>query len=715
LPQVYGRADALPRGRAKLDDLISRGVPVSPTAWRPLLHLAASRADVATTVSLLSEMRARTGKDVFDTVQLKPCFADNYLLLATGLASGFEATMALLETARAAGRTDALTYNFLIEVALGPERGTRNIAPARLRNANRAWELMEEAGVRPSLALSHRMFGIWAQSGELERAEAAFGAMREASSELLRASASLADAWESAADGGGDLETVARSLAGNPMLALGHSFISYVKMVQACIDAAAPPDKVTFYLETLRQEASERAVPVPWPISEDLLRTLAGSPPARHRQGRSSERAPPPVDLALLDLARAFQLSLAEGGASPPPAGSVTVVSALLDAGQLEAAATALCAAGDPSPRARDAAGWTPPAASWPFVVLQQKYRVMLEQAAEMEDGEAKQRVAALLQRASGVFAEEEPERVPVRVVAYAPPQEPQQPSDEAPPAHTAAAAPPPPIANVPLPPATATVAVVPLPPPPPPVAAATPSPPADAEATAPVPTAADKPLATTTVAVVPPPPPPVAAATLPPPAAMEATAPVLSAADAVDSAGRVEPAPPVEASFEAAPAEAPPAAQDSFAAAVAASRLPEPMPEPSAAEPASASELELRLSAAEAEDDFEQAADIQAEIERMDLAHADAAAAEAAVQAASPATAPSAENVSLSVEPEHERVQGEGQAELQAGDVTGPGVEAPVASAALGALQRRLAVAEEGDDFESAMELQKEIDQLEA
>ena len=190
---------------------------------------------------------ATCAQDVFDANPYKPCHVNNYRILALGAAEGFEAALAAAHAARAANKADPLTYSFLVETALGEVTSVRKRLPTSVEaneRANAVWELMRADGVRPSIALCHRMFGVWAQSGQLERAEAAFEEMRAASLLLLRSSSALADLWERAAKLGGDLSEVERQLEATPLLSLGHNFFSYVKIVESCVEAGAPIDKV---------------------------------------------------------------------------------------------------------------------------------------------------------------------------------------------------------------------------------------------------------------------------------------------------------------------------------------------------------------------------------------------------------------------------------------------------------------------------------------
>lgn len=339
---------------------------------------------------------ASVSQEVFDTYQYKPCYVHNYRLMAVGHSVGYEAALKALHEAREAGQTDPLTYNYLIHVALGAR--SEKLSAERLQRANRAWEMMAADGMRPSIALCHRMLGVWAQSNQLDRAEAAFESMRAASKELLESSTSLAALWEDAI-ASGDLSHIAEQLAGVPSLMLGHTFTSYVRMIEACVRASAPAELTAKYVWAATSEAAERGTSIPWHVSEAILRCLTASPDPQHRQADP----PPPADAALLDLARQLHLKLAEEGRLPPPGGSVAVVTALMRAGRVEESARALLAAGDIG-----ADGHAP--AFWPLSMLQHRQAELEELAGQMPEGAQRDATVALLKQTATIFGEEKPQ-----------------------------------------------------------------------------------------------------------------------------------------------------------------------------------------------------------------------------------------------------------------------------------------------------------------
>jgi hypothetical protein len=353
-------------------------------------------------------------QEVFDTFRYKPCYVRNYRMMAVGHSLGFEAALTALNESRAAGQTDALTYNFLIDVALGTGAQSRRPSADRVRRANQAWDMMLADGLRPSIALCHRMLGVWAHSNQLDKAEAAFESMRAASGELLKSSASLAALWEAAAADGGDLSLIAEQLAGSPLLTLGHNFTSYVRMVEACVHTGAPAEHTAKYVWSAMDEAAERGVSMPWHVSEAMLRCLTASPDTRHRE--ASADPPPPADAALVDLARQLHLKLAEEGGRPPPGGSVAVVSALMRAGHVHDAARALLAAGDLAPD--PTAGSYVPAAFWPFSMLQQRQAELEAMAEQMPEGDQREATLAVLKETAPIFGEEQPQAAPSRETA---------------------------------------------------------------------------------------------------------------------------------------------------------------------------------------------------------------------------------------------------------------------------------------------------------
>jgi len=404
LMQVYGRAEVIARGRARLTELIQRGVEPEPTAWRPLLHQVAMRGHLQATEEIIAEVWERTGKDVFDANPYKPCHVNNYRILALGAAEGFEAALAAAHAARAANKADPLTYSFLVETALGEVTSVRKRLPTSVEaneRANAVWELMRADGVRPSIALCHRMFGVWAQSGQLERAEAAFEEMRAASLLLLRSSSALADLWERAAKLGGDLSEVERQLEATPLLSLGHNFFSYVKIVESCVEAGAPIDKIAHFLWAALDEVKERGVPLPWRVSEQLIKCLIGDGKSASARQPTETTLPDP---ARLDLARQLQLKLAEADGRPPPVGSLALVAQLIRVGQVEHAASALVTAGDLSPNSPHASGALSSSSFWPYKMMRHKYSQLRILAKSMADGQEKARVEALLDQVAAIY-----------------------------------------------------------------------------------------------------------------------------------------------------------------------------------------------------------------------------------------------------------------------------------------------------------------------
>ena len=469
---------------------------VDTFAWRPLLHRAACRGDVALTEELLAQMESVTGKAVFDSLRHRLRHASNYRILARGVKDGFDAAEAALRAARDVGAVDPLSYAFLFDVAIGTKHSEPRGAwkpdgspnEVRLAHANRAWEMMAEDGIRPSISLCHRMFGVWAGNGQIERAEEAFDAMRTASAELLASSHSLAQAWEQAATSGGDLAVVAESLEAAPLVSLGHSFMSYVNIIQANIDAAAPPQRVAAHVAALRTEAAERKLRLPWPIAEALLKTLVGQRPQSASSVSFGGRAPPasrtspplsPPSEGLLDIASELHSWVATEGGRPPPGGTVALVAALMAAGRLADAAQALLCAGDVAPRDRRDDGSN---VLWSYGVLQQKYEDLRAAAADAPADAPAGAERTRLEEVLGLLAplyDPQPQPVAQRktpATAQAPAPEPvravqQQPVAQTPQPSVAAATPVAPAADVDSFASAAAAAALPPPPPPPPPA----------------------------------------------------------------------------------------------------------------------------------------------------------------------------------------------------------------------------------------------------
>ena len=151
--------------------------------------------DVAGTEALYDELVERTGKIQFDSFKHRVSHCSNYLILASGYADGYAAAERRLDELRALGQRDTLSYSYLMDIAnqaargLGGDHGGGGGGGGgggrsareqlRVERMLQIWERLEADGVAPSANVCHKMFGVWAASGNLERAEATFSHMRQ--------------------------------------------------------------------------------------------------------------------------------------------------------------------------------------------------------------------------------------------------------------------------------------------------------------------------------------------------------------------------------------------------------------------------------------------------------------------------------------------------------------------------------------------------------
>ena len=211
LTQVLGRAGNLSLAKAQLDELIRRGVTLRTSTWRPLLHAAAVTGNVAETERMYEEMVTHTNSSVFDSFKHRVSNAFNYIILAHGYANGYEAAAEKLEQARSNRQCDLLSYSFMIELAqrLHTERQGRSLT---ISTRGRAlcidlWKQMLAEGIQPTAPVVHKMFSVWAQSGELGVAEEYFAEMKASSTRLRETGAELGRLWL-----GGDLDALRAGL-----------------------------------------------------------------------------------------------------------------------------------------------------------------------------------------------------------------------------------------------------------------------------------------------------------------------------------------------------------------------------------------------------------------------------------------------------------------------------------------------------------------------
>ena len=108
------------------------------------------------------------------------------------------------EEARSLGRADVLTYSFLIHLALHLEgtKGAKKYGTMqRLSEEGRAamlklYEQMTvDDGLPPTAIICHRMFPVWLDAGQADKADAVFQQMKASSASLHAVGDDLAARW----------------------------------------------------------------------------------------------------------------------------------------------------------------------------------------------------------------------------------------------------------------------------------------------------------------------------------------------------------------------------------------------------------------------------------------------------------------------------------------------------------------------------------------
>lgn len=306
LTQSLGRANNIELARREVQTFLQQHADIVPSTstWRPLLHATAVTGDVATTQALYDEMLRVTGSHLFDSFKHRVSHAHNYLLLAHGYAHGYAAAETLFEQARERGHVDALSYSFMLELALGVKarlgRGPSHaISEEGRKLAIGLWTSMHADGITPPAQYCHKMFHVCAQEGDLEAAEALFERMRAASAAMQQSGEDLAHRWVS-----GDLQAVRDFLSTSPLSAqsMCHTSLSYVRLIEAAV-LATRTDRAAVHLESLQQEAVRKDIRLGHELTTPLLNAFA--------RGGEPE----------LDLGLALHAQSAEGGrpcAGPP-------------------------------------------------------------------------------------------------------------------------------------------------------------------------------------------------------------------------------------------------------------------------------------------------------------------------------------------------------------------------------------------------------------